>query len=233
MKVLEQVHRAVRWPALSMILAPIAVLAAGCGDGMPPDLLRTAVPDDPDVYISALEGERRDRGVWFATSSQSPVPEQIRPTWRGLDYFPVDPQMRFEGPLVRRTSGRTFEIVTTAGELRPCREIGYFVLDLGAGRERLPVYQLLDQTRASAEPDLFVPFTDATTATETYPAGRYLEVERIERGQYRLDFNLAYNPSCAYGGSFECPVAPKESSLKAAVRAGEKGWDEGALGASR
>ena len=126
-------------------------------------------------------------------------------------------------------NGREFEIVTTTGELRPCRQIGYFLVDLGAGPEKLPVYELLDQ--GGRDENLFVPFADATTGAETYPAGRYLEVEEIERGVFLLDFNAAYNPSCAYGGSFQCPVAPQESHLKAAVRAGERGWSEHAGGA--
>jgi uncharacterized protein len=228
MRTIEQVHKA----NLSSVLVA-ALLLGGCGDGMPPDLLRVALPADPPAYTAQIESTRRARGENFASSAQSPVPAEIRPTWSGLDHFPVDPRMRLEGPLVRRTSGRTFEIVTTAGDLRPCREIGYFVLDLGAGTERLPVYELLDQGRSRDEPDLFVPFTDATTASETYPAGRYLEVERIDRGLYRLDFNLAYNPSCAYGGSFQCPVAPEENRLRAAVRAGEKGWHEESAGVQK
>ena len=117
-------------------------------------------------------------------------------------------------------------------ELRPGREVGYFLLDLGAGPERLPAYELLDQRATGEGPDLFIPFTDATTAGETYPAGRYLEVVPLERGQFLLDFNLAYNPSCAYGGSFQCPVAPEESRMRAAIRAGERGWEAEALGAS-
>lgn len=211
------------------ILAPVALAivvgtGGGCGDGQPPDLCRVATPDDVEGYIAGVEERRAGREQAFRTAEWSPVPVETRASWDGLQYFPVDPTMRFVGPLVRKTNGRDFDIVTTTGELRPCREIGYFLLDLGAGPEKLPVYELRDQ-RAD-EQHLFVPFGDATTGDETYPAGRYLEVLEIERGQYLLDFNAAYNPSCAYGGSFQCPVAPPESHMKAAIRAGERGWSE-------
>lgn len=223
----RQGHRALG----SLLL--LIVLGTGCGDGMPADQMRVARPDDPAVYTAQLEASRRERSAWFATSPESPVPAARRADWGGLEYFPVDPAMRFEGPLVKRTSGRTFEIVTTSGERRPCREFGYFLLDVGAGPEKLPVYELLDQRATGDGPDLFVPFTDATTASESYPAGRYLDVQPLERGLFLLDFNLAYNPSCAYGGSFQCPVAPEENRLGAAVRAGEKGWEEEAAAGSR
>jgi uncharacterized protein (DUF1684 family) len=104
-------------------------------------------------------------------------------------------------------------------------------LDLGAGVERLPVYQLLDLGPESAG-HLFVPFMDATSVIETYPAGRYLEVEQIEPGRYLVDLNLAYNPLCAYGGTFNCPITPPESRLRAAVRGGELGYHEAAAAAS-
>lgn len=193
---------------------------------MPPDLCQVAPLDDRDTYVQEIERARAERERSFRTQSWSPVPEARRADWQGLQYYPVDPSLRVQGPLIRVVNGRRFDIVTTSGELRPCHEIGYFLVDLGAGPEKLPVYELLDQR--SREENLFVPFADATTGTETYPAGRYLEVEPVERGLYLLDFNTIYNPSCAYGGSFQCPVAPDESHLRAAVRVGERGWSEAA-----
>lgn len=217
MKMFQQARS--RGPALVLPL-----LLAACGDGMPPDLCQEAPPDDRDAYVQEVERARSEREQAFRSQSWSPVPESRRADWEGLQYYPVDPSLRLQGPLIRVVNGRRFDIVTTSGELRPCREIGYFLVDLGAGPEKLPVYELLDQR--SREENLFIPFADATTGTETYPAGRYLEVEPVERGLYLLDFNTVYNPSCAYGGSFQCPVAPEESHLRAAVHVGERGWTE-------
>lgn len=225
MKTFQQALAALRRPAS---VALVAVLVA-CGDGAPPDLCQVAPLDDEDGYVAGVERRRTDREQSFRTADWSPVPAEHRSDWKGLEYYPIDPSLRVQGPLIRVVNGREFEIVTTTGELRPCRQIGYFLVDLGAGAEKLPVYELLDQR--SRDENLFVPFADATTGTETYPAGRYLEVVEIERGVFLLDFNAAYNPSCAYGGSFQCPVAPQESHLKAAVRAGERGWSDHASGA--
>jgi hypothetical protein len=69
---------------------------------------------------------------------------------------------------------------------------------------------------------LFVPFTDATSNTETYGGGRYLELTRTPTGLYDLDFNRAYHPYCAFNPSFECPLPPRENHLMTAMRAGER-----------
>ena len=69
---------------------------------------------------------------------------------------------------------------------------------------------------------LFVPFLDATTGTETYGAGRYLDLEPQDDGTWTLDFNLAYHPSCVYDARFSCPLTPHENRLGVRVEAGER-----------
>ena len=71
---------------------------------------------------------------------------------------------------------------------------------------------------------LFVPFRDATSGKESYGAARYLDLEDEPSGEYVLDFNLAYNPYCAYSDDYVCPFPPKENWLTAPVRAGEKAF---------
>ena len=71
--------------------------------------------------------------------------------------------------------------------------------------------------------ELFVPFRDSTSGKDSYPAGRYLEVEPPDAsGQVSVDFNLAYNPYCAYNPEYSCPLPPVENWLKVPIRAGEK-----------
>ncbi|MEK7329322.1 MAG: DUF1684 domain-containing protein, partial [Candidatus Eisenbacteria bacterium] len=56
----------------------------------------------------------------------------------------------------------------------------------------------------------------------TYPVGRYLDPVALGDGRYLLDFNLAYNPACAYSEHYNCPIPPRKNRLSVAVRAGEK-----------
>jgi uncharacterized protein (DUF1684 family) len=69
---------------------------------------------------------------------------------------------------------------------------------------------------------LFVPFMDLTSGTETYPGGRYLDLDRNATGIYEIDFNRAYFPYCVYSPRYECPYPPAENRLSVPIRAGER-----------
>ncbi|HEX04918.1 MAG TPA: DUF1684 domain-containing protein, partial [Bacteroidetes bacterium] len=77
----------------------------------------------------------------------------------------------------------------------------------------------------ASDPDAygFIPFTDETTADETYGGGRYLDMElpADDQTEIELDFNLAYNPLCAYVPHYNCPIPPAENDLTVKMRAGE------------
>ena len=73
---------------------------------------------------------------------------------------------------------------------------------------------------------LFLPFADATSGTETYGAGRYLEVQPLDDGRLLIDFNYAYNPYCAYNDAWSCPLPPPENRLTVSIRAGERRFVE-------
>jgi uncharacterized protein (DUF1684 family) len=74
---------------------------------------------------------------------------------------------------------------------------------------------------------VFVPFLDATSGTESYGAGRYLDIDPEEDGTYTIDFNVAYHPSCVYDVKFSCPLTPAENRLPVRIEAGERLAPEG------
>ena len=75
---------------------------------------------------------------------------------------------------------------------------------------------------------LFIPFRDQTGGKETYGAGRYIDIDPDKHinadGKWILDFNVAYNPWCAYSESYTCPIVPTENWLKVPINAGEKNY---------
>jgi uncharacterized protein (DUF1684 family) len=107
---------------------------------------------------------------------------------------------------------------TSTGTLRKMQVVG--TLEFTLNGQKLSLGAL----SPAGEPirALFVPFADLTTKNETYAAGRYMDIEPTATGLYTIDFNYAYNPTCAYNNAYSCPYPPPSNRLQVAVRAGEK-----------
>lgn len=175
-------------------------------------------------YADAIRQYRADRDDYFRSGAGSPIPEAERGAFRGLPYFPVDEQYIVDELRLEPYDGDEpvrFEIPTTDGKLRPAERAGVFRFELGDQRHALTAYRLAGPDGATSE-TLFVPFLDETTGTETYGAGRYLDLEVEDDGTWTLDFNVAYHPSCVYDPRFSCPLTPPENRLAIRVEAGER-----------
>lgn len=175
----------------------------------------------PVEYRDAVEGFREDKDDFFKTHPQSPIPEAERATFDGLPYYAVDEALGFDGLSLEPYVGDEpsyFQIPTSDGKLRPAHRAGVLRFQLGGTPQQLTAYTFDGGDGES----LFVPFLDETSGTETYGAGRYLDLEPEEDGTYTLDFNLAYHPSCVYDPRFSCPLTPAENRLAARVEAGER-----------
>ena len=149
------------------------------------------------AYPDAVAAFREDKDEYFKTGAGSPIPEAEREAFPGIPYYPVDEALRFEGLTLEPYTGDEpshFQIPTSDGKLRPAHRAGTLCFELDDLPLRLTAY-VLDE----GDPEsLFVPFLDVTSGTETYGAGRYLDLEPEDDGTYELDFNLAYHPSCVY-----------------------------------
>jgi uncharacterized protein len=175
------------------------------------------------MYLSDLDlaGFRAARDLLFAGHPQSPVPVDQRPAFSGLRYFPENPAAVVDVPL--RPASGTLEIDTGGpdGVLR-YRRVAHAETPWG------PLTLWWIEAYGGG---LFLPFRDGTCGTRTYGAGRYLTdtvkgtygrgVSVLPGGRARLDFNYAYNPSCAYSPDWLCPLAPPENRLTAPIEAGE------------
>lgn len=168
-------------------------------------------------YVKEVEGQRMEKDEFFKSHPHSPIPWAVRGTVRALEYFPVDPQYRLDVELVRSPKPEPVVLATSKGVPRNMVRHGFFEFTVGGQTRRLQVYKSVDP-----DASLFVPFRDATSGRETYGAGRYLDIEEHGSVDYILDFNLAYNPYCAYSNDYVCPFPPRENWLDVQIRAGEK-----------
>jgi uncharacterized protein (DUF1684 family) len=174
-----------------------------------------------------LDEFRRGRDELFRTHPQSPIEPELRSSFTGLRYFPHDPAYRVTAH-AEEGDGSDL-MIDTGGEDGAVRyrRAGTLVFQVGGEPCRLTMLSLVQYAGG-----LFVPFRDATSGRETYGGGRYLFdtakdtdglVFEITPGSAEvvIDFNYAYNASCAYSPRWACPLAPPENFLKLPVRAGE------------
>ncbi|MFT3743971.1 MAG: DUF1684 domain-containing protein [Pyrinomonadaceae bacterium] len=115
---------------------------------------------------------------------------------------------------------------TSSGRTKKFVKFGILKFKFSGKPYSLSVYQIDKESRAKF-PEyadlLFVPFRDLTNRTETYGGGRYIDIKMPTGDTTILDFNLAYNPNCAYGSDkYNCPIPPRENTLNVALTAGEK-----------
>jgi uncharacterized protein len=164
---------------------------------------------------------RDGRDELFRSHPQSPLPEGRRAELSGLPYFAYDPTFRTVGRVEPVESQRLL-IAASGDETVAFERFGRVEFEL-EGTQRLDVYWL-----AGYGGGVFLPFADATRGRETYGAGRYL-LDTVKGsdlggsdGTLVLDFNFAYNPSCAYDPRWVCPLAPPANRLSVEVRAGER-----------
>jgi uncharacterized protein len=176
------------------------------------------------TYEDAVRAHRADKDAFFKTSHGSPVPAAERDAFEGLPYFDASEAWVVDDLELEPYEGDepvSFQIPTTDGRLRPAERAGRFRFRAPGGEGVLTAYRLA-RSDGTVDDSLFVPFLDATTGSETYGAGRYLDIEPEDDGTWTLDFNLAYHPSCVYDPKFSCPLTPAENRLPFRVEAGEK-----------
>jgi uncharacterized protein len=174
--------------------------------------------------MSDLDELRREKDEHFKNDPYSPLTPEQRQAFTGLSYFPENPALNLEVEVEPFDPPETIEMQTSTGDAQVHKRYGRFTFEVDGQPAELTLY--------AGEHGFFLPFVDALANQETYGAGRYLEPEYLGGLRFRVDFNLAYNPYCAYNEPYwinpnvierwSCPITPFENRLKVAIRAGEK-----------
>ena len=180
---------------------------------------RVRADDDPRAAWGLW---RRARDLLFSEHPQSPLDAAGRAAFGGLPYHRYDPTARVTADVVPAEPAE-LELETSTGPPYRFRRVGVARFVLAGADLELPLYWLEGYGGG-----LFLPFADGTSGRTTYGAGRYL-IDTVKGadlgtsdGRLVLDFNFAYNPSCAYDPRWACPLAPAANRLPVEVRAGER-----------
>ena len=135
-------------------------------------------------------------------------------------WFAPDAGSAVEARLLRETSPREEVVLSTRGNKRRALRLGKLEFTLQGKVLHLTALRLLEPGAGESSVSVF--FRDATTGHESYEVGRYVEAEWLGGDRYALDFNRAYNPTCAFSPLYNCPIPPRENVLPISVRAGER-----------
>lgn len=180
-------------------------------------------------YTHTINEQRQQKDRFFVVSPNSPLPHEERhKRFTGLAYYPPDPVFHVTVEIVPLSQPEIVQLATSTGEIRP--QARYAELRFRLGGQQFLLYGFANPHERHTH-ELFVPFRDATSGRETYGPGRYLDValdhpaRRVHMAT--LDFNLAYNPYCAYSPNYSCPIPPAENTLPIAITAGERTYDGG------
>ncbi len=179
-------------------------------------------PEDVETWKRALLRFREQKDELFGHGNDSPLSHEDRQGFGGLKYFEPDPGYRLEVKLQRHTSIESVMMTTSKGTRQLFNNVGGFEVVIEGQPVQLHAYQ----SAVRDDPNIFLPFRDATSGKESYGAARYLDLRVEHDDDYAVDLNYAYNPYCAYSEAYTCPLPPTENWLKVAVRAGEKKYHD-------
>ena len=159
----------------------------------------------------------------FRNLDESPLSAAERQGFSGLPFYPTDYRYYVEATLVRDSTSQPFAMPTSTARRPLYRKYGELRFVLDGQPQHLSIYQPLDLLKRPGFADyLMLPFTDLSNGHGSYGGGRYLDLRLPPAGAttIQLDFNRAYNPSCAYNSGYSCPVPPAENRLPVAIPAG-------------
>ncbi|MEM7656660.1 MAG: DUF1684 domain-containing protein [Bacteroidota bacterium] len=178
-------------------------------------------------YIREVKKHRKQVHKEFSDPAQSPFREKATTEYRGLSYFSPNPAYRVKVEIELTEDAKPF-LIPTSNPDRKKQYVSYAILHFELAGEpfALHAYRSLKLVHMPQYArTLFVPFTDLTTGEASYGGGRYMDLEIPEDGvPLYIDFNLAYNPYCAYSTGWSCPIPPEENFLQTRIEAGVKDY---------
>jgi uncharacterized protein len=174
-------------------------------------------PPPPEEYSAKIAQQRLQKDEFLRKSDDIILPPD-RDKFLPLSYFPIDENYAVPAQLRQSAERIVLQVPTSTGKIRDMEQVGFLQFSLKG--EPMKLSALVEA--GSRIDRLSVMFSDLTSGTETYTAGRYLELDPTASGIYIVDFNQAFHPYCYYNAAYDCPYPPPENRLRVPIRAGEK-----------
>jgi uncharacterized protein (DUF1684 family) len=163
---------------------------------------------------ASVEAHRAERNRIFREGKTSPLTDEQKEVFDGLTYFEHSKELDLTLRVERLAEPEALDVRTTKDDVRTYQRYGTVRFEAGGVEVCLTIYK--------TSHGFFLPFVDGGAGETTHGAGRYLDPEQVDEDTFHLDFNLVYNPLCAYNDLWNCPLVPLENHTKARIEAGER-----------
>ncbi|MFD2202569.1 DUF1684 domain-containing protein [Shivajiella indica] len=177
--------------------------------------------ESEEFYQETIQKERERQYKFLKYGMDSPLTDKQKSDFQELEYYPIDPSYKVRAKMVPVEDRKMLELPMTDGTVEKYLKHSFAEFELNGQKISL---LLLQAAKESDKRNFFLAFADATSGEETYGGGRYLNLRQDGKNSITIDFNLAYNPYCAYNPDYACPLPPKENILEIPVLAGEKDY---------
>lgn len=168
--------------------------------------------------MNELAEFRKMKDEFYAQDHQSPLTAAQKNSFKGLQYFPENEDLRLEIDIEKFPEQEQLQMQTSTGDVQTYTRYGAVKFNVDGQDAELTLF--------SSQHGFFLPFVDSQAGEITYGAGRYLDPEQLPNGKFLIDFNIAYNPYCAYNEAYSCPIPPAENRLSVPIQAGEMNFKE-------
>jgi uncharacterized protein (DUF1684 family) len=177
----------------------------------------------PEEYNKDIQSQRQEIVDFMKNDPESPFNKKGKIPYEGLKFFDIDEKFKIKAKIRKIPSPLPFNVQMSDGETEE-----YFIYAKASFKLKDVEQELflLKSKRFFNKPYLFLPFYDETSAIESYGGGRYLNIDYEGEKEIYLDFNLAYNPYCAYTETYRCPIPPVENRITVKVTAGERNYKD-------
>lgn len=176
------------------------------------------IGESTEAYTERIETDRKDKNG-FMLSSTSPLTDEDKTDFKGLNYFPINEAYKVTAKIEKTQQKQPIFIESTTGEQLKYIPFAKATFELDGKEHTVMLYQDWEEKDPNK---LTLMFVDETSALETYGGGRYVDVMYRNTNSVVIDFNIAYNPYCHFNEEFSCPIPPRENILNISIKAGEK-----------
>jgi uncharacterized protein (DUF1684 family) len=176
-----------------------------------------------DTTIQHIQNEQAKLVKFWADTTTSPLARKERAEFAGIHHFPINLKYRVTATLEKFDQKDTVIFATSSSRKKRYVKYAKAKFKLDGKQHALILYRMADNKRPEYANLVFLLFTDLTSNNETYGGGRYMDLEVTDANTMIIDFNLCYQPYCAYShNGWSCPIPPQENFVNAKVKAGVK-----------